>query len=552
MLILALGIIAQALISALSLMALKDNLIQDRRVEMKHIVEAASATIDSYQKKVEAGALTEEAAKEGAKAAIRAMRFDNGNYLFIWDFDGRSIAHGGNPKLEGTVFLGDEARAKNPMVNFMVARLVDAGKSGEGYAYYKIPKSGQTEPLDKIAYAKTFQPWGWIVGAGAYVDDIDRVFAAEEHKQFAITAVLMLVAAALSLVLARDLSRAIKELTEDISSVSRGEFDRVIQSTARRDEMGTLARGLSVLRDASREAERMKAEQAEAERGAATAKREAFEALARQFETQVRGAAEAVVSHASEVGQDAGRVREVVSASDREARLVSERSKLTAAAVRHATDSATTVIGIVTTIGGRVDASAASAQSARERAQTASAKITEMEAASRKINDVVGLIGSVAAQTNLLALNATIEAARAGEAGKGFAVVAGEVKALANQTARATSDITQQVGAMQTMTGEAVSAILSVAAAIGEVDEAVKAIAHDLTSQEEAVRQISADISAAANDSDQALRSLDNVTRSTAAADGTAAALASRVENLNHVAGTLRAEVDQFLRRITS
>jgi diguanylate cyclase (GGDEF)-like protein len=263
LLVLAIGLVFQAGISVASLLYLKQSLQQDRINEVKHLLETAYSTVVFYHDQASKGLMSDLQARQGAAAAIRAMRYDGTNYYCIWDLNGKGIAHGANPALEGRTFVNSPDAKKNPVVAYMVGKVLEAVKNdqGEGISSYRIPKGGQKTPQDKIAYSKLFAPWGWSITTGAYVDDIDRTFWSRAVSVLMISLVLTAVAAAVTFYLGRDLARAINRLTNRVTRVAKGELEGDIPEIQRSDEVGVMARALLVLRDTSREAAELRLDQ---------------------------------------------------------------------------------------------------------------------------------------------------------------------------------------------------------------------------------------------------------------------------------------------------
>ena len=178
MIVLVVGMTLPACIALMSLVHLKDLLLEDRKAEVKHLLETAYTTVAFYHDQARQGLMTDAAAREAARNAVRAMHYDDGNYYFIWTLNGTGVAHGSHPEWEGLKMIDSPDAERNPVVSYMVRRLVEVAGSGAkaGFTTYRIPKFGGTEPLDKIAYTRLFEPWGWSIGTGAYVDDIDAAF----------------------------------------------------------------------------------------------------------------------------------------------------------------------------------------------------------------------------------------------------------------------------------------------------------------------------------------------------------------------------------------
>jgi methyl-accepting chemotaxis protein len=541
------GLLFQAGISTVSLVDLWDSLLQDRSMQVKNLVEVAYSTVAFYQGRAAKGEMTEDEAKEKAKNSVRAMRYDGMNYFFIWDLAGRGVAHGGNPALEGKAFINSPDAAKSPFVADMVGKLVAVGQSPkrEGATSYKIPKAGETEPLDKIAYARQFEPWGWVIGTGAYIEDLHAVYWAQARTLLLVTIGMILIAGVITFILGRDLSLSLRGLSKRVERVAAGELDDPVPSVDRRDEVGVLARAVLVLRDTSREAISLRASQVTSE--AQMERRNLIGALAREFEQTVHRVVEAVATGAHKVRNDAGIMAEAARQTDSEANVVASSSTQAAQNVQSVVAAAEQLMSTVSGMREKVAHSAVIADDAAKRADMANAKIMALETAGRKIGEVVDLINNVAGQTNLLALNATIEAARAGESGKGFAVVANEVKNLAGQTAKATTDIRAQVDQMRQATNDAVAAIRSVADAIIDVDQTAGAMATAIAEQSMATEEIVRSIHRSLDDTRQVSLSIGGVVRLASQAGQTAAGLLTAAEGLNGQARDLETEIERFV-----
>ncbi len=256
LLVMLIGILLQGGSSVVSMLSLRATLMRDRESEVRHLLEAAYSTVVHFHDLAASGALTDAAARAAAADTLRHMHYDGGNYFFVWDMDGRGIAHGAQPALEGRTFLDGPDAEQNPVVSYMVAQLLDVARSEahEGLTTYRIAKAGHTAPLDKISYSKLFAPWGWSIGTGAYLDDIEDAFKARALSELAIFLGLVAAAVGASHMIARDMVRAMNRLSVGVTAVARGELEAAVPEVGRHDEIGVIARALLVLRDTAREA----------------------------------------------------------------------------------------------------------------------------------------------------------------------------------------------------------------------------------------------------------------------------------------------------------
>ena len=249
-LVLAIGFVTPTFVSIQSLKTVRNSLLAARASEVKHLDEAAWTLVASYHDRAEKGLMSDDAAKDAAKSALRDMHYDGRNYFFIWDMDGVSVAHGGNPTLEGRNFIVGPDAVKCPGVSDMVKKLVRIARDEkEGLAQYQIPKAGETTALDKIGYSKLFEPWHWAIGTGAYLTDIDAFYWSQMRSDLLIVACLTIVTGLLSSLLGRDLSSSLRRLTGAVKSLAGGDLTVAIPSADRGDEVGVMARAMRVFKE---------------------------------------------------------------------------------------------------------------------------------------------------------------------------------------------------------------------------------------------------------------------------------------------------------------
>jgi signal transduction histidine kinase len=289
-LVLAIGVVVQGGISIALLINVRNDLIENRVSEVKNLDETAYSAALFYYERSRRGLMSESDAQTAAKDIIRSLRFDKSNYYFVWDLDGNGVAHGSLPALEGKNLINSPEAKRLPFVSDMVRKLVAVGRSPshEGVAVYRMTKLGDTEPRAKIAYAKLFKPWGWVVGTGAYIEDIDAAFWAQARWDLLFAAALAVLAGLACFGLGRDLSGALRRVSTRIAGVAAGELVGDVPDVDRGDEVGGMARALLVLRDTSSEVLSLKAEQAALE-ASSQAKTDFLTTMSHEIRTPLNG-----------------------------------------------------------------------------------------------------------------------------------------------------------------------------------------------------------------------------------------------------------------------
>ena len=356
----------------------------------------------------------------------------------------------------------------------------------------------------------------------------------------------LLALAVLAWIAVAQMSRPLGHMTDLMGRLAGGELDIVVTHAERRDEVGMLARALAVFKENAVAAANLAAEQ-HAEQRRKEARTLAIETQIGAFESSANGALNAFAAAAHQIRATSAGLSASAEESGRLAATVLAASEQASANVGTVAAATEQLSASVSEIGSQVGHAAAIAGKAVRETEETDVKVRDLSRAASRIGEFVAIINTIASQTNLLALNATIEAARAGEAGKGFAVVASEVKNLANQTAKATEEITGQVGAIQSSTGEVVGAIQAIAATIATVSEVSSAIAASVEQQGAAVREIARNTQEAARSAADVAQNIGGVGE---AAGKTRAATQQEHQSADALAAEaekLRAEVDAFL-----
>jgi methyl-accepting chemotaxis protein len=350
---------------------------------------------------------------------------------------------------------------------------------------------------------------------------------------------------------AYSLSKPINALAKSMLELAAGNFEVVLPGLRRKDEVGHVARAVETFKVLAEQKARREVEaKIEQDSFVAEQRKADMRRIADSFEAVVGEIVKAVSSTSDDVESSAGALTGTAERGRELATVVAGASEEASTNVQSVASAAEELSSSVNEISRQVQASARMAGEAVEQARTTTERVSELSKAATRIGDVVELINAIAGQTNLLALNATIEAARAGEAGRGFAVVASEVKALAEQTAKATGEIGQQIAGIQAATQESVGAITQISGTIERLSEVSSAIAAAIEEQGAATVEISRNVQQAAHGTQQVSSNISDVQRG-ASETGTASSnLLSAAQSLSNDSKRLKLEVDRFLETV--
>ncbi len=345
------------------------------------------------------------------------------------------------------------------------------------------------------------------------------------------------------------ISKPLARMTQEMTKLAGGNLEISIEGIDRADEVGGLARSLQVFRENALTARRLQAEQQD-EQAKKEARQRELEQNIDEFDGQVREALDALAAASTEMHATAESMTATAEETSRQATTVASTSDEASANVQTVAAATEELHASITEISTQVARSTGIAATAVSEADRTNATVQGLAQSAHKIGDVVKLIQDIASQTNLLALNATIEAARAGEAGKGFAVVASEVKALANQTAKATEDISAQISRIQGETGEAVDAIKGIGTTIRQMSEIAAAIAAAVEQQGAATRDISSNIQEVARGTAEVSGNIAGVNEAAAETGSAAAQVLTAAQDLDRQADKLRVDVNGFFAKM--
>ncbi len=357
-------------------------------------------------------------------------------------------------------------------------------------------------------------------------------------------------AVTITLLTIRSITGPVAESIRVMGRLAQNDITVEVTGQDRRDEIGDIARSVQVFKQNAIDKARMEEEAAATARRNATEHRAEMNRLAGEFETSIGDVVNGVAGASTEMEQTAQTMSSLAAQVAAQANAVAAASEQAAANVETVAAASEELSSSVSEIGRQVSESARVSRNAVEEAAQTDTIVRGLAEAAGRIGEVIKLINDIAAQTNLLALNATIEAARAGDAGKGFAVVAGEVKNLANQTARATDEIAQQINAVQTETGRAVAAIRNVSATIGRIDEISAAIASAVEEQAAATQEIARNVEEAARGTQEVSSNIAGVTQAAGETGSASASVLAAARKLSAESGTLHQSVGDFVAKV--
>ena len=524
-------------------------MVEDRKDKVRSIVEAASSTVMDYYNAAQNGEMSAADAQHSALEALRAIRYNDVEYLFVINTQAHVVMHPIKPSLEGKDLIG----FKDPEGTPLFKNLADATKSGGGFVPYMwaLPNAKEGDPpVKKISYISPIPGWNWGVGSGLYLIDVDKAFQAQVVKYVIIAVAALVIAGTLSFFVARNVTFGLKRLSGEMSVLADGELDLDISGVKRKDEVGGMARSVQVFQDHAIRARELEQANEQQKLQAEAEKKRLMEKMANDFEGSVASIVQKVHHGATHIISTAQNMSKRIDKGSSRTIDVAEASNRTRSNVQTVAASAEQLSSSVAEINRQVSLGSDLASTAATEADQTNVKVQGLSDAAQKIGEVVGLINDIADQTNLLALNATIEAARAGEAGKGFAVVASEVKNLANQTAKATEEIGVQITDMQSATTDSVTAIHGFGKIISEINESTSATAHSVEQQGLATQEIAQNTREVSDDVNLVSNAVGDVSRSSAQSYSSSIKVLWAGQDLEKITSDLSSVVDEFLGKV--
>jgi methyl-accepting chemotaxis protein len=497
------------ILCVVALLQLKQNMLEDRMVKIRNLVEYAHTQLAYFNEQAKAGKMTLEDAQALAKDSLRKARYDDKEYFWLNDFHPKAIMHPIKPELEGK----DLTEIKDPTGKQLFVEFVKVVKAqGGGYVDYGWSKPGMTEPVPKLSYVKGFEPWGWIIGTGIYIDDIDAAFRQNIIKLGGVALGLLILLAFTGSVIRASILRQLGGEPVEAAAIMQKVASGDLTASVGNAPKGSLLEALDGMVNSLR-----------------------------KLISEVSSSSKALVDNAEQIKHASS---EVAIAAERQ----SDATSAMAAAIEELTVSSNHISDSARdteddsrhamTLAGegteRVGQATIAIQKIASTVADASGRIHALEERAKQVSSIANVIKDIAGQTNLLALNAAIEAARAGEQGRGFAVVADEVRKLAERTSLATTEIEQMIVGIQ---GDTIGAVSAMNAALPEVEQGVQLANH----ASESLRSIE-------SGAGRTLERIREVANSTREQSASSTSIAQRVEEIaqmvDETTATIRGTAD--------
>lgn len=524
-LIVMLGLLA---VSAFALFSEKSLLLHDRQVKTRHLVEAAYGVLAYHHDLQSKGALTEAQAQAAAIGIIKALRYEEQEYFWINDMTPHVVMHPMKPELDGK----DVSELKDPTGKRLFVEFVETVKrNGAGLVAYMWPKPGFSAPVEKVSYVKGFEPWGWIIGSGIYLDDVDAIFWDSTKWMLVIIVILTSVVFILLQMIIRSITLPLSDIQSAIKRIQTSKDLSQRVQLKRHDEIGEIGNSFNRMVESFQQIiQKVIAGVYEVQESSA----QLYES-SHKVSASSRNQSDAAASMAAATEEMLVSIEHVSQNSQHTYSIAQKSGELSSQGERTANDTAAEMSKIADAVN------------------ISSVSINQLGEKSQQISDIVKTIKEIADQTNLLALNAAIEAARAGEQGRGFAVVADEVRKLAERTSKSTLEISTMIEMIQAETIAAVAGMNEgterVKDGVEMAQRAGRSMADIRGGAEQVITSVSEISTALREQSSAGGQVAQGVERIAQMADENSSAVAGiavTAEKLAHLASSLQEAIDQF------
>ncbi len=511
---------------AIALLQLRGSMLEDRKEKTRNLVEVGLAVLDHHYQQVRTGAMTDAQARQAAKESLRGVRYAANDYYFIVDTDHVYLLQPANPALEGQ----NQKDVKDARGKPLIQEIVATANGGGGFVDYWFPRAGQRQAEPKLGYVQLFKPWGWVIGTGIYIDDVDTAFRGAALMLGGVSAVLIVLLILLGWRIAAGVLRQLggepAAAVAVMQRIADGDLSASVDAPP-----GSLLHSLGSM---------------------VASLRSLIQEINRSAALLV-GNAEEISRASTEVSAAAGQQADATSAMAAAIEQLTVSSTHISDSARDTENDSREAMSLAGEGNGRVRQASGAIQKIAATVTDASERIRALEGRALQISSIANVIKDIAGQTNLLALNAAIEAARAGEQGRGFAVVADEVRKLAERTSTATTEIEQMIAGIQ---GDTEGAVGAMNEALPEVEqgvqlaqsaaESLQAIENGAGRTLERVREVAAATQEQGSASTSIAQRVEQIAQMVEETTATVRSTADNAVQLERIAQGLQAQIARF------
>lgn len=548
LLVLVLGTVALSALNAKQEYAL---LVSEKELKTRHLTEIGYGLIEgAYNAHLE-GALSEHEAKAQVIEQIKQLRYGGSEYYWINDIYGQAVIHPFMPAL-----MGRDLSKTHPEIYdlFKTFSRISAENNGRGAHNYMWPKPGLDNSIkyEKTSYIIEFQPWGWIIGTGIYIDDLQEQFKSILIQNIALSMVFLIFVLLIGFVIIRSFQLPLVRIANNMTKLAEGDVNVEVEYTNRRDEIGIIAKAFDIFKISAVQKAELEELQAENEARQAARQRADIKTITRHFEGSIGAMINDFITAFKGLGSSVLDMSSNAKISADKSLAALEHSEQATSNVQALATATEAMCASNTEIATQTQKANEISAEAMKQSKAAAQTIQNLAKGTEQVGAVLSLIQDIAEQTNLLALNATIEAAHAGEAGKGFAVVASEIKGLATETSKATENIAEQITSMRELMNAAVQSIESIDGIITHINEGGGIISLAVTERTSVFQDIARSAQQAADSTRLIYTNLNDVR---SLAEGTGSSIAhwvGKIEDLQIQADGLHQEIDKFLSHINT